>query len=201
MKLRLVENGVRVVAAEQSETVSEKEGTFYLTHEPSETHVVLHLPPGYDADHAEPVCVSSPQGKEGREGLWLYHRTVVAVDEAGLANAEEIILHVKHLVIKHQKKLDRLRREVEAFENTRDEPQSRRDRIPESVQRFIWQRDGGRCVRCGSQERLEFDHIIPVSRGGATTERNLQLLCEVCNREKSNLIGGGRPFPLLPEES
>ena len=60
--------------------------------------------------------------------------------------------------------------------------------IPEHVRHAVWRRDEGRCVQCGSQESLEFDHIIPVSRGGANTERNLQLLCEPCNRRKSATI-------------
>lgn len=64
-----------------------------------------------------------------------------------------------------------------------------RERIPDDVQVFVWNRDGGRCVKCGSQENLEFDHIIPVTKGGSNTARNLQLLCETCNREKSNSIG------------
>ena len=41
---------------------------------------------------------------------------------------------------------------------------------------------------CGSQKNLEFDHIIPVSKGGANTARNLQLLCQDCNRHKSDKI-------------
>jgi hypothetical protein len=65
-----------------------------------------------------------------------------------------------------------------------------RERIPDDVQIFVWNRDGGKCVKCGSQENLEYDHIIPVSRGGSNTARNIQLLCEACNREKSNTIGG-----------
>jgi tetratricopeptide (TPR) repeat protein len=60
--------------------------------------------------------------------------------------------------------------------------------IPEAVRHAVWRRDEGRCVKCGNQDRLEFDHIIPLSRGGANTERNLQLLCEQCNREKSATI-------------
>jgi tetratricopeptide (TPR) repeat protein len=71
-----------------------------------------------------------------------------------------------------------------------DAPTERRRRttIPEDVRHAVWRRDEGRCVRCGSQEKLEFDHIIPVSRGGSNTERNLQLLCEPCNRAKSATI-------------
>ena len=48
----------------------------------------------------------------------------------------------------------------------------------------VWRRDGGRCVSCGSAENLEFDHIIPVAMGGASTTRNLQLLCGSCNGAK-----------------
>ncbi len=49
----------------------------------------------------------------------------------------------------------------------------------------VWRRDNGQCVECGSKEKLEYDHIIPISKGGSNTERNIQLLCEKCNRKKS----------------
>lgn len=61
--------------------------------------------------------------------------------------------------------------------------------IPRNVKDQVWRRDSGKCVECGSQERLEFDHIIPYSKGGASTYRNVQLLCETCNRKKSDKIG------------
>jgi 5-methylcytosine-specific restriction endonuclease McrA len=35
---------------------------------------------------------------------------------------------------------------------------------------------------------LEFDHIIPVTSGGSSTERNVQLLYESCNRSKGSTI-------------
>jgi hypothetical protein len=59
-----------------------------------------------------------------------------------------------------------------------------RERIPERVRHEVWRRDQGRCVVCGSQERLEFDHIIPISRGGSNTARNIELRCEYHNRAK-----------------
>lgn len=65
---------------------------------------------------------------------------------------------------------------------------NKREPIPEDVTMFVWRRDGGKCVKCGSQEKLHFDHIIPHSKGGSDTERNLQLLCEACNLEKSDKI-------------
>jgi len=64
-----------------------------------------------------------------------------------------------------------------------------REPISQEAQDAVWNRDGGKCVKCGSRENLEFDHIIPFSKGGSNTKRNLQLLCERCNREKSNNIG------------
>jgi HNH endonuclease len=64
----------------------------------------------------------------------------------------------------------------------------RREPIPERVRNEVWRRDGGQCVDCGSRERLEFDHIVPWSKGGANTARNLELRCEHCNRKKAAKI-------------
>lgn len=64
----------------------------------------------------------------------------------------------------------------------------RREGIPSEVRRKVWHRDGGACQRCGSTEGLEFDHIVPVSRGGSNTEKNIELLCKTCNRQKSARI-------------
>lgn len=66
-----------------------------------------------------------------------------------------------------------------------DRGAARRQPIPERVRHEVWRRDQGRCVDCGSRERLEFDHIVPVSRGGSNTARNIELRCELCNRRKS----------------
>jgi hypothetical protein len=79
------------------------------------------------------------------------------------------------------------------FEQTekqkRNDKEQKRESIPIDLRNKIWNRDNGKCVDCGSNEKLEFDHIIPFSKGGATTYRNLQLLCEPCNRKKSARIG------------
>ena len=62
--------------------------------------------------------------------------------------------------------------------------QMTRSQIPESCSAAVWRRDGGICVNCGAQHNLQFDHIIPLSRGGATSIKNLQLLCQSCNLSK-----------------
>jgi 5-methylcytosine-specific restriction endonuclease McrA len=56
--------------------------------------------------------------------------------------------------------------------------------IPQDVKIAVSARDGGRCRKCGSSEKLHFDHVIPVSKGGANTVANIQLLCGACNRAK-----------------
>jgi len=48
----------------------------------------------------------------------------------------------------------------------------------------ILSRDGNKCVFCEAEETLEIDHIIPVSKGGDSNPRNLQVLCRSCNRKK-----------------
>jgi len=60
--------------------------------------------------------------------------------------------------------------------------------IPQKVKLEVWQRDQGKCVQCGDNNYLEFDHVIPFSLGGANTVNNLQLLCRRCNLAKSNRI-------------
>jgi len=56
--------------------------------------------------------------------------------------------------------------------------------IPQGVKKAVWARDGGRCVYCGDASNLEFDHVIPYSKGGADSVENLQILCRRCNRSK-----------------
>ena len=41
--------------------------------------------------------------------------------------------------------------------------------IPQHVKTAVWQRDQGRCVECGADTYLEFDHVIPWSKRGAST--------------------------------
>ncbi|WP_206750840.1 HNH endonuclease [Cryobacterium sp. TMT2-23] len=77
---------------------------------------------------------------------------------------------------------------LEAMTNDLDRSKSRVS-IPQDVKVAVWQRDGGRCISCDSQSNLEFDHVIPLAMGGSNTMRNLQLLCEVCNRRKGATLG------------
>lgn len=63
-----------------------------------------------------------------------------------------------------------------------------------SLREKIKQRDDYTCQKCGisiEDEQhllLEIDHIIPLSKGGMSTEENLQTLCWKCNREKGSKV-------------
>ncbi|MFD7605165.1 HNH endonuclease [Streptomyces mirabilis] len=46
-------------------------------------------------------------------------------------------------------------------------------------------RDGFACVRCGSRDHLEVDHVIPIAQGGTWTLDNAQTLCQPCHRGKT----------------
>ena len=62
------------------------------------------------------------------------------------------------------------------------------------LREHIKSRDNFTCCHCSNSTfkepnlLLEIDHIIPVSKGGYTTEENLQTLCWKCNRAKSNKL-------------
>jgi len=63
-----------------------------------------------------------------------------------------------------------------------------RQAVSQAVKSAVFARDEGRCVYCGSAHELEFDHVIPVSRGGSSGVENVQVLCRSCNRRKSARI-------------
>lgn len=104
------------------------------------------------------------------KGGYYYYRSKLYVSES----AEDVIQYAD---------------EVSKKEDQEQSSRSR-ERIPDDVQIFVWNRDGGRCVKCGTNENLAYDHIIPFSRGGSNTKRNLQILCDSCNSKKGNKIGG-----------
>jgi hypothetical protein len=70
-------------------------------------------------------------------------------------------------------------------------------RLPAHVKRAVYQRDAGRCAfrsadgrRCGQTERLEFDHVVPVARGGRATVDNTRLLCRAHNQDAADEVFG-----------
>ena len=69
--------------------------------------------------------------------------------------------------------------------------------IPSQIRALVYKRDGGRCTkvyedgrRCEATTRLEFDHIVPLAKGGRTTVENLRLLCRPHNQAEAERAFG-----------
>jgi hypothetical protein len=123
-----------------------------------------------------------------RSGFYLYKGSLYYFDGSDIHSEDEQKLLVKEDYFKRDKRFANLRKEMALFEKLSSGNVESREPIPQEVRFAVWRRDEGKCVSCGSNQKLEYDHIIPVSKGGSSTERNIQLLCEKCNREKSAKI-------------
>ena len=121
--------------------------------------------------------------------LFVYKNNLYSAEKLELYTEDEKKLMIKEHYYKHNEKFSKLIKAIKLFESleTKNINHSR-EPIPEQVRFSVWRRDEGKCIQCGSNKGLEFDHIIPFSKGGSNTERNLQLLCEKCNRTKSAKI-------------
>ena len=124
--------------------------------------------------------------------LFLFQNRLYASERpARNANeTNEISLRIRQAVYEEDADISNLRSAVANLEAALEYQKSgpRRDAIPEDVKLRVWARDGGACVRCASQQGLQFDHIIPVALGGGTAAANIQILCQTCNLRKSDKI-------------
>jgi hypothetical protein len=91
---------------------------------------------------------------------------------------------VKALVLQRIRKRARQLATAHSLMRAEEAGQPVRSPVPLEIRRPVFERDGGRCVECGGNFDLQYDHVIPFSLGGATTFDNLQLLCGDCNRRK-----------------
>ncbi len=124
---------------------------------------------------AVPVAVAEDE----RRTWWMFRGRFFWEDD-GLAPGEvEALVHERE-----RRRRRRIDRAVDLMQADAAAASPRREAPSEDVRREVFRRDGGRCALCGSDELLQFDHVIPVALGGASTAANLQLLCAPCNREK-----------------
>lgn len=54
--------------------------------------------------------------------------------------------------------------------------------ISAAAKREVWLKAEGKCQNCSSTFALEYDHILPFAKGGASDVMNLRLLCRSCNQ-------------------
>ena len=69
--------------------------------------------------------------------------------------------------------------------------------VPAAVRRAVWERDGGQCTfvsaegrRCQARDRLEFDHVDEVARGGQASVDRMRLRCRAHNQYEAELTFG-----------
>lgn len=75
---------------------------------------------------------------------------------------------------------------------TETEKERRRGRyIPFDIKMRVVRRDNYTCQECGKHlkdNEVEFDHNIPVAKGGSSEEHNIRLTCYDCNRDKTDKV-------------
>jgi hypothetical protein len=124
------------------------------------------------AQRQQPVWLIEAEGRR-----WWWFRDAFYWEDDDLT-AGDVMALVAERELRKRRKLER------AHAALRREGAPRRSPIPRELRLAVWDRDGGRCVECGGDFELQFDHVIPLALGGATSAENLQLLCAPCNREK-----------------
>jgi hypothetical protein len=104
--------------------------------------------------------------------------------ESGGYSERDVLALIRDRQRRSAQKLDRAHMLLNIDEGRIARPRGRREPIPREVRRAVFERGGGKCAECGSTFDLQYDHVIPVALGGASSVENLQLLCAHCNREK-----------------
>lgn len=139
-------------------------------------------------------CVNKAEEALGELGFlqrfWWFNKKLLWVHRA-CNSAEDfkfLTCMVEQSALESEKQylewLDKLKR-LRLIGNNKKE--LRRPRIQDDVAALVLARDGEMCVRCGATNALEFDHILPLSRGGSSSEDNLQILCRRCNAKRGAL--------------
>lgn len=117
-----------------------------------------------------------------KRSYWWFHDCVYW-DDDGLSADD-----VKALVLQRERSQQRKLQTAHSLMRAEEDGRPTRVPVPVEVRRAVFERDGGKCVECDSNFDLQYDHILPVARGGATTVQNLQLLCADCNQRKSDSL-------------
>ena len=60
--------------------------------------------------------------------------------------------------------------------------------IPAALKKAVFERDKGKCCKCGRTRLIQIDHVVPYSHGGKNSIENLRLLCFGCN-QRSGIAG------------
>lgn len=114
-----------------------------------------------------------------KQGIWSYNGLFHLIDSWIESDGRRMVYKFKLVAIEDDSSTD--------IQETTDLGTNRL--IPSAVKLEVWKRDGGRCVQCGANDNLHFDHIIPYSKGGTSLRaENIQLLCARHNLAKRDRI-------------
>src|SRR5690554_7445468 len=69
--------------------------------------------------------------------------------------------------------------------------------IPKSVKDKVFQRDGGRCIICGSYNAMPNSHYISRAKGGLGIEQNIVTMCMMCHHDFDNTTKRAELMPLV----
>lgn len=122
--------------------------------------------------------IALPVFNDGGRQLWMFRDRFYWEDD-GLSEAD-----VTALALERERRRDRQLEQAHGMARLGPAAQEGRQPIPREVKLAVHERDGGRCVKCGSTALLQFDHVIPVAMGGSNSVQNVQLLCDRCNQVK-----------------
>jgi hypothetical protein len=140
----------------------------------------------WDSDDIPVQAIASLERKFTMLRFWLYKKKLYQTNDHELTAADVLAL-INNDSNKRRLQLDKAHAlQAMAEQLTRG---TKREIITSDIKMFVWQRDAGSCVECSSNQNLEFDHVIPLAMGGSNSARNLQLLCETCNRRKGASLG------------
>jgi hypothetical protein len=64
--------------------------------------------------------------------------------------------------------------------------------VPDALHLSVWSRHRGRCVDCGSDERVNFDKILATSERRTPTPLNFELRCQACRDRRTHNEGRAR---------
>ena len=130
--------------------------------------------------------------KRRREAKVYREANVQKVNQAKYKWAREHVERVKEI-----RREVNLRRKDKAFQES-NLRRARKNKVGGSFSKLEWEElqesYGNICISCGSNIRMEADHVIPISKGGVNSIDNIQPLCLKCNRSKGTKIIDFRPF-------